>query len=112
MNSPLCCGAGRLRSWTIATVASQMPSASASQRRTTMRCRAGSGMSRDTGLTLSRYSTITRESYSDVPSSSTSTGTLPSGLNCCACDEASNGASATASYSIFFSASTMRTLRA
>ena len=62
------------------TAASQMPSASASQRLTAMRCRDGSGMRRLTGLTVSRYSTITRESNSVVPSSSTSTGILPSGL--------------------------------
>ena len=63
------------------SAASQMPSASASQRLTTMRWRDGSGISRDTGLTVSRYSTMTRESKSAVPSSSTSTGTLPSGLH-------------------------------
>ena len=83
IQSLLCWRTGRLRSSTIAIAASLSPSASASRRLTAMRCRLGSGIRRETGLTVSRYSTMTRESYRCVPSSSTSTGILPSGLKAC-----------------------------
>src|SRR4030081_2405387 len=91
--------------------ASTTPSAKASQRRTARRARVPSGISRLIGETLSRNSTITRESYSAVPSSRTSVGILPSGL--CAFTGFSAGwtSTGTSSHSIFFSAATMRTLR-
>ena len=96
----------------IATAASHTPSASASQRLTAMRWRDGSGISRLTGLTVSRYSTITRESNSVAPSSITRTGILPSGLNRGTVDSGPYGDSWTTVHSIFFSASATRTLRA
>ncbi|MOA41719.1 hypothetical protein D3C78_1637110 [compost metagenome] len=61
---------------------------------------------------LSRYSTMTRESNSALPSSSSNTGTLPSGLNSATRLPASQGRSSSSGQSIFFSASTTRTLRA
>ena len=42
--------------------------------------RIGSGISLESGVTVSRYSTMTRESNSALPSSINSTGTFPSGL--------------------------------
>ncbi len=70
-----------------------------------------SGISRLIGETLSRNSTITRESYSAVPSSRISVGILPRGL--CVLTGLSIGvmSTGTSSHSIFFSARTMRTLR-
>jgi hypothetical protein len=88
-----------------------MPSASASQRLTSVRSRLGAGISLLLGVTLSMYSTMTRESNSGVSSSSTSAGILPSGLMLGTLLPSSQGESITKSYSIFFSASTMRTLR-
>jgi hypothetical protein len=58
-----------------------MPSASASQVRTSMRSRLPSGIKRLTGERVSRYSTITRESKIASPPGSTKHGTLPSGLD-------------------------------
>jgi len=48
--------------------------------RTAMRLLCSAGIRFDTGLAWSRYSTITRESNTLTPPSSTRTGTLPSGL--------------------------------
>src|ERR1043166_1652016 len=55
---------------------------------------------------------MTRESKSPVPSSITSTGTLPSGLYSATRVSGSQGESSIRSHSILFSASTIRTLRA
>src|SRR6266849_7366319 len=93
------------------TPASSTPSASASQRRTSTRSRFSAGTSRAIGEALSRNPTITRESNSVLPSSSSSAGTLPSGLSFAALASAFHGSSISKSKSIFFSASTMRTLR-
>jgi hypothetical protein len=62
--------------------ASSTPSASASQVRASARGRPDGGISRCTGVSVSRYSTITRESNTAPPSSMISTGTLASGLSC------------------------------
>ena len=61
--------------------ASIMPSASASQVRTSVRSRFGSGIRRASGERASRYSTITRESNTASPPSITRHGTLPSGFD-------------------------------
>ena len=58
-----------------------MPSASASQVRTSVRSRFGSGIRRASGERASRYSTMTRESNTASPPSITRHGTLPSGLD-------------------------------
>ncbi len=60
--------------------ASIRPSASASQVRTSVRSRFGSGISRASGERASRYSTMTRESKTASPPSITRQGTLPSGF--------------------------------
>ena len=60
--------------------ASITPSASASQVLTSARSRPEGGISLPTGESVSRYSTITRESNTASPPSMTRQGTLPSGL--------------------------------
>ena len=60
--------------------ASIRPSASASQVFTSVRSRPVVGMSLPTGESVSRYSTITRESKMASAPSITRQGTLPSGL--------------------------------
>jgi hypothetical protein len=62
----------------------------------------GRGNSLLFGVTLSMYSTMTRESNSGVSSSRTSTGILPSGLMSGTLLSAAQGESITKSYSIFF----------
>jgi NAD(P)-dependent dehydrogenase (short-subunit alcohol dehydrogenase family) len=62
------------------TPASMTPSASASQVLTSARSRPCCGMSLPTGDSVSRYSTITRESNIASPPSMIRQGTLPSGL--------------------------------
>ena len=61
---------------------------------------------------VSRYSTITRESYSDMADLvNTRQGTLPSGLCCIRTGSGAHGLSCSKVYSSFFSANTTRTLR-
>ena len=64
----------------ISTAASSRPSARASQHLTSERSRPEGGSSRQTGVIVSRYSTMTRESKTAPPSSMIRQGTLPSGL--------------------------------
>ncbi len=90
--------------------ASSTPSASASQVRTSMRSRPAGGMSLPTGDSVSRYSTMTRESKTASPPSMIRQGTLPSGLDLSTSSLAHTSASVSWKSS-FFSAITMRTLR-
>src|SRR5204862_267037 len=63
------------------------------------------------GERASRNSTMTRESYNAVLSSSTSVGTLPSGLESLTGFSTGLTSTSSRSHSIFFSTSTTRTLR-
>ncbi|MCY1554745.1 hypothetical protein D9M68_913370 [compost metagenome] len=73
--------------------ASSTPSASASQVFTSARSRPWVGMSLPTGDSVSRYSTITRESNTASPPSMTRQGTLPSGLEVPICVSADHTSS-------------------
>ncbi len=90
--------------------ASSTPSDSASQVRTSMRSRPDGGISLPTGDSVSRYSTMTRESNTASPPSITRQGTLPSGLDSSTTSVAQTSSSMSWKSS-FFSAITMRTLR-
>ncbi|RWA46068.1 hypothetical protein AU476_37185 [Cupriavidus sp. UYMSc13B] len=70
------------------------------------------GIIRLTGVNVSTYSTITRESKIAPPSSMTRQGTLPSGLNWPILVSGDQTSSSMSWHSIFFSAITTRTLRA
>ena len=61
--------------------ASATPSDNASQTLTSARSRPIGGTSLHTGVSVSRYSAITRESNIALPSSMHRHGTLPSGLD-------------------------------
>ena len=78
--------------------------------RTSMRSRPGGGISLPTGLSVSRYSTMTRESNTASPPSITRQGTLPSGLDFSTAS-VPHTSSSTNWKSSFFSTITTRTLR-
>ena len=103
---------GRLPSRRAVSAASQRPSAMASQRLTAMRSRDASGINLCTGDNPSRYSTMTRESNTLLLSSTISVGTFPSGLRRVSSGLGTQGSAFSSSSSSFFSAATIRTLRA
>lgn len=94
-----------------AIAASNKPSASASQTLTSVRSRPPVGINLPTGDKVSRYSTMTRESYKASPVSISRHGTLPKGLNSTMVESGAHTSSSSNWYSSFFSAITMRTLR-
>ena len=107
-----CCSGGLRPSSIAATAASQIPSLSASQRRTKILALWSCGIKRATGVWKSKYSTITFESYRLSPSFKTSTGILPSGLCSFTGDSGSLSTTSCKTSSMCFSSATMRTLRA
>ena len=109
IHAALCFSAGRARSVTMSTTASQIPSAIASIFLCATRSAGAPGISAGGASSVSRYSTITLESCTTRPSSSTSAGALPSGLTAMfVC----HGFCTRTSCSSFFSISATRALRA
>ena len=86
---------GQVRSSRARMAASIRPSASASQVFTSTRSRPDGGISRPTGDSMSRYSTITRESNTASCPSITRQGTLPSGLAAAICVSSAHTSSGT-----------------
>ena len=85
------------------TAASKTPSQSASQVLTAAFSLPEEGIKCPTGLRVSAYSTITRESYITPPSSITNVGTLHKGFKLCKVESGFQTSSTTKVTSIFFS---------